>query len=110
MTPARRTIAFWLPPIILGALAFALPLPETGPAKYETYRVLRVILVEISLLYIVVGLGIRAIVRMLRWRDRGRKNLPTDRCLHCGYSLIGNVSGICPECGERIEAAKAGPG
>lgn len=23
------------------------------------------------------------------------------RCTHCGYSLIGNRSGICPECGQR---------
>jgi hypothetical protein len=23
------------------------------------------------------------------------------RCMHCGYSLIGNVSGVCPECGKR---------
>jgi len=23
-------------------------------------------------------------------------------CLKCGYNLTGNVSGICPECGERI--------
>ena len=23
-------------------------------------------------------------------------------CLECGYSLEGNVSGVCPECGEQI--------
>ena len=33
-----------------------------------------------------------------RWRRR-RKGL----CLKCGYNLTGNVSGICPECGTRIE-------
>ena len=30
---------------------------------------------------------------------------PTDRetrCRKCGYNLTGNVSGVCPECGERI--------
>ncbi len=32
-----------------------------------------------------------------RWRRR-RKGL----CLTCGYDLTGNVSGICPECGEAI--------
>lgn len=26
----------------------------------------------------------------------------TDFCTTCGYNLTGNVSGICPECGERI--------
>ena len=29
---------------------------------------------------------------------RRRKGL----CLRCGYNLSGNVSGVCPECGERI--------
>jgi predicted RNA-binding Zn-ribbon protein involved in translation (DUF1610 family) len=23
-------------------------------------------------------------------------------CMHCGYNLTGNVTGTCPECGERI--------
>jgi hypothetical protein len=23
----------------------------------------------------------------------------TGNCLHCGYDLTGNVSGVCPECG-----------
>ena len=32
-----------------------------------------------------------------RWRRR-RKGW----CVHCGYNLTGNVSGVCPECGERI--------
>jgi hypothetical protein len=25
-----------------------------------------------------------------------------NRCNKCGYNLTGNVSGICPECGEKI--------
>jgi hypothetical protein len=24
------------------------------------------------------------------------------QCTRCGYNLTGNVSGVCPECGERI--------
>jgi len=24
-----------------------------------------------------------------------------NRCLQCGYNLTGNVSGVCPECGEK---------
>lgn len=33
-----------------------------------------------------------------RWRRR-RKGL----CVKCGFDLTGNVSGICPECGTKIE-------
>jgi hypothetical protein len=28
--------------------------------------------------------------------------LEDGRCLHCGYDLTGNVSGKCPECGEKV--------
>lgn len=34
----------------------------------------------------------------LLWRDR-RRILP-GYCKQCGYNLTGNVSGVCPECGE----------
>lgn len=34
-----------------------------------------------------------------------RKHHPRGFCLDCGYSLTGNVSGICPECGEVIPPA-----
>jgi len=32
------------------------------------------------------------------WRRAPR----IDECLHCGYSLIGNKSGVCPECGSSV--------
>ena len=32
-----------------------------------------------------------------RWKQRGRY------CIKCGYSLKGNQSGVCPECGEPIQ-------
>jgi hypothetical protein len=32
-------------------------------------------------------------------RHRRRKK---GLCLNCGYSLTGNVSGVCPDCGEQI--------
>lgn len=31
-----------------------------------------------------------------------RRRPDVTRCISCGYSLIGNVSGRCPECGEAI--------
>ncbi len=35
----------------------------------------------------------------LWWRDRRR--IPPGHCQKCGYNLTGNVSGVCPECGEK---------
>jgi hypothetical protein len=32
---------------------------------------------------------------------RGRRRIPPGHCRNCGYNLAGNVSGVCPECGER---------
>jgi len=28
---------------------------------------------------------------------------PTGHCHRCGYDLTGNVSGVCPECGEKVQ-------
>jgi hypothetical protein len=35
----------------------------------------------------------------LWWIDRHR--IPPGHCQKCGYDLTGNVSSICPECGEK---------
>lgn len=42
----------------------------------------------------------------LFWRDR-RRILP-HCCQTCGYDLTGNVSGVCPECGETISVEGVG--
>jgi len=31
-----------------------------------------------------------------------RKRRVPGYCLHCGYNLTGNISGVCPECGKPI--------
>ena len=36
--------------------------------------------------------------RIILRRIRHQRGL----CLNCGYNLTGNVSGVCPECGEKI--------
>ena len=50
------------------------------------------------------------IVFVLEWlisaaAVRPKKAPPRDVCASCGYSLIGNVSGVCPECGTKITNA-----
>lgn len=39
-------------------------------------------------------------IAFLWWRDR--HFIPTGYCQSCRYNLTGNVSGVCPECGEKI--------
>jgi hypothetical protein len=35
------------------------------------------------------------------WRElRRRAREASGRCVHCGYDLTGNTSGVCPECGS----------
>jgi hypothetical protein len=50
------------------------------------------------------ALTIIVVSPLLLRRLRRRHRLRNDLCLTCGYALTGNVSGICPECGNRINA------
>lgn len=43
---------------------------------------------------------------VVSWRLRVRQAPPMAfACRTCGYNVRGNLSGICPECGLRIEGA-----
>jgi hypothetical protein len=37
------------------------------------------------------------------WFHPTKYSPPAGFCVKCGYNLTGNVSGICPECGQPIE-------
>ena len=37
------------------------------------------------------------------WR-RGRRHRP-GHCRNCGYDLTGNVTGVCSECGTKVEGS-----
>lgn len=39
-----------------------------------------------------------------------RRRTRLGQCLKCGYDLSGNVSGVCPECGEPIAGRCRAPG
>ena len=42
-------------------------------------------------------------VRVALDRRRCRRTLlRLGHCEHCGYDLTGNVSGMCPECGQSV--------
>ena len=38
---------------------------------------------------------------------RDARPIPPGHCQKCGYNLTGNVSGVCSECGTRIEQEEA---
>ena len=38
-------------------------------------------------------------VDLARYAQRPLANV----CIECGYNLTGNVSGVCPECGSKIQ-------
>ena len=40
-----------------------------------------------------------------RFRGEKRQGTPMDQCARCRYSLLGNQTGRCPECGWRIPRA-----
>jgi hypothetical protein len=46
--------------------------------------------------------GLAPLTWLWRWWRRHPRNI-VGRCRFCQYDLTGNVSGICPECGTKIE-------
>lgn len=50
------------------------------------------------LLVLALGIYPTAHVSVPALRRRRRKT--RGECVNCGYSLMGNVSGVCPECGK----------
>jgi len=48
------------------------------------------------------------LVPYLRWGEREHRRA-AGLCLACGYSLQGNVSGQCPECGAVIASGPRRP-
>ena len=54
------------------------------------------------------SLALLVLITFQLWR-RARRH-PPGRCQECAYDLTGNVSGVCPECGTKIEAFGGGGG
>ncbi len=54
------------------------------------------VLIPLWIPFLVVGIP----TGFLWWHDRLR--IPLGHCQNCGYNLTGNVSGVCPECGESV--------
>src|SRR3954467_10784820 len=56
----------------------------------------------ISLIAIIVPIGLLVLgVALLKVGFRPRRRGDTPHCRGCGYALVGNQSGTCPECGRE---------
>ena len=70
---------------------------QSNPLRL-TYRTAHYVPLWAPLALLAVYPTITVIRGPLRRYRRRRKGL----CLKCGYNLSGNISGVCPECGEAI--------
>jgi hypothetical protein len=86
----------WLPPIRSSPTIL---LPSYGTANGLSLRV------PLWIPFLIFAMP----TTYLWWRDR-RRRIPPGHCRKCGYDLTGNVSGICPECGVKMDAASAPKG
>ena len=43
-----------------------------------------------------------AIWTIWAWTRKSRAERAPGHCPRCGFDLTGNVSGVCPECGQRV--------
>ena len=58
-------------------------------------------MVSTPLWLVTVVLATYPTIAFIRGPLRRRRRRKRGQCLHCGYSLEGNVTGVCPECGEK---------
>ena len=75
----------------------------TGDDRYKagTFVERNVFLPIWSLLLLALLCPIVIFIRGCRYRRLCRRE-KDGLCLKCGYNLMGNLSGVCPECGERV--------
>ncbi len=79
----------------------ASPVMQSGPMRY--YAVSSARGVRVPLWLVCAGFAVACVfMACLGRRSRRRHRLASGCCIRCGYNLTGNVSGVCPECGERI--------
>lgn len=50
---------------------------------------------------ICLAISFPCLIRVTRY-VKAKQRKAQGVCINCGYNLTGNVSGICPECGEKI--------
>ncbi len=58
--------------------------------------------VQFNYWWCVALLFVIPVLRLCSW-PKGRSRHRSGFCPTCAYNLTGNTSGVCPECGTRIE-------
>jgi len=48
------------------------------------------------------GFALASLVFLITFLRNRRRLIACGACMKCGYDLTGNVSGVCPECGQRV--------
>jgi hypothetical protein len=87
--------------ISFGVQAASGPVMESGPMRYYTVSWARGVRVPLWAVCTLIATAC-ALLAYLERRARQRHRSASGCCIRCGYNLTGNVSGVCPECGERI--------
>jgi hypothetical protein len=66
------------------------------------------VIVWAGLCFFAACMGMTVWITAVRWRRERRHAAKV--CVTCGYSLTGNVSGICPECGTPVRTSETRQG
>ena len=90
---SEPTFRTWLThPVELGSVYYA-----NRFARPEDF-VLRLPLWSVACAFAAAFIGLLGTPAYRRWSRRRAGG-----CAECGYSLTGNVSGVCPECGTEVK-------
>ena len=57
---------------------------------------------DVPLIVLVLAFAAYPLIAFVRGPLRRYRRGKAGCCQKCGYSLVGNVSGVCPECGTKI--------
>jgi hypothetical protein len=92
---------------LIGILALMIPGhvavwdPLYGPGRVSSTGSIAFVFIPlyctVTLLYAML---IAHFITKIRWFQA----IPAGLCQHCGYNLTGNLSGVCPECGESTSS------
>jgi hypothetical protein len=57
---------------------------------------------DIPPLHLMISFLLWSVTAWRHWFHPSKRRIPRGHCQKCGYDLTANVSGVCPECGEKV--------